>query len=238
MDDALARARYLGDYLEKNGKVIGPLHGVPISIKAHIPVARTWSHTGYLSSVVEDDDDCQMTRTLRSLGAVFYCKTHQPQALMHLESSSFWGRTLNPHNIDLSAGGSSGGEGALLALRGSVLGFGTDIGGSIRGLSGFCGIYGFKPTSYTLPMLGFLPAGFPGELNILVSTGPMCLSMRDMDFFMRALLATKPHFEDTRLIPLPWTGTSTSSSAGPLKLGIMLNDTIIQPQPPVTRALE
>lgn len=242
MDEALARARYLDDYLERNGKVVGPLHGVPISIKAHMPVAGMWSFSGFLSDVTEDNEDCHMARTLRGLGAVFYCKTHQPQAIMHLESSSFWGRTLNPHNINLSSGGSSGGEAALVALRGSVLGVGTDIGGSIRGPSGFCGIYGFKPTSYTLPTLGYLPPTFPAELNILISTGPMCLTMRDMDFFVRSVLSARPYLEDTRLIPLPWTGletkTATSDGEKRVKIGIMMNDGIIQPQPPVTRALE
>ncbi|RJE27589.1 hypothetical protein PHISCL_00014 [Aspergillus sclerotialis] len=238
MEEALSQARYLDEYLEKNGRVIGPLHGVPISIKAHIPIAGTESNMGYLATVTEDREDSQMVKILRDLGAVFYCKTHQPQALMHLESTSFWGRTLNPYNINLSAGGSSGGESALIALKGSLLGVGTDIGGSIRGPAGFCGIYGFKPTSYTLPMQGFLPGGVPAELNVLVSTGPMCRTMRDMELFMSSLLGAKPYLEDTRLVPIPWTGLGTSQRGKPLKVGFMTNDGVIQPQPPVTRALE
>ena len=238
MAEALDRAKYLDDYLAKNGQVVGPLHGVPISIKAHIPIAGTESNMGYLDTVTEDRDDSQMVKILRDLGAVFYCKTHQPQALMHLESTSFWGRSLNPYNINLSSGGSTGGESALIALKGSVLGVGTDIGGSIRGPAGFCGIYGFKPTSYTLPMQGFLPGGFPGELNIVVSAGPMCRTMRDMDLFMSSLLGAKPYLEDPRLIPIPWIGLGTHSQGKPLKVGLMVNDGVIQPQPPVTRALE
>ncbi|KAF3045514.1 hypothetical protein E8E12_008881 [Didymella heteroderae] len=133
MDEALQRAKELDEYLHKHGKPIGPLHGVPISIKEHIPVAGTFSSQGSLSSTVFNEKDSLMVEILREAGAVFYCKTNQPQAIMHLESTSHYGRTLNPFNLKLSAGGSTGGEAALLAMKGSVLGVGTDIGGSVRG---------------------------------------------------------------------------------------------------------
>lgn len=128
MDEALRRARELDEYLEKHGKPIGPLHGVPVSIKEHIPVAGTFSSQGSLASTVYNEEDSQMVKILREAGAVFYCKTNQPQAIMHLESTSHYGRTLNPFNLRLSAGGSTGGEAALIAMKGSVLGIGTDIG--------------------------------------------------------------------------------------------------------------
>lgn len=165
----------------------------------------------------------------------------EPQSIMHLETDSHFGRVLNPYNINLSAGGSSGGESALIALRGSILGVGTDIGGSVRGPSGKVGIYGFKPTSYTLPMRDFINGGFVAELNILCSTGPMCHSLRDMDLFMREVLGHKPYLNDPRVVPIPWTGLQTSVTASPqtrLKVGIMMHDGVIQPQPPVYRALE
>jgi amidase len=128
MNDALERAKELDEYLEKHGKTIGPLHGVPISIKEHIPVAGTYSSQGSLASTVFNEVDSHMVKILREAGAVFYCKTNQPQAIMHLESTSHYGRTLNPFNLKLSAGGSTGGEAALLAMKGSIIGVGTDIG--------------------------------------------------------------------------------------------------------------
>ncbi|CAI4215977.1 unnamed protein product [Parascedosporium putredinis] len=204
LDEAVAQAKGLDDYLAEHGKTIGPLHGVPLSIKIHMPIAGTWSIQSCLATLVQDKEDCQMISILRSLGAVFYCKTNQPQTIMHLESDSLWGRVLNPYNIHLSAGGSTGGEAALIALKGSVLGIGTDIGGSIRGPSAFSGIYGFKPTTYTLPMRGFLAAPFSAELNVLCSTGPMCRSLRDMDLFMRCVLSAKPHLLDPRLRAIAW----------------------------------
>jgi amidase len=128
MNDALERAKELDQYLEKQGKTIGPLHGVPISIKEHIPVAGTYSSQGSLASTVYNEVDSHMVKILREAGAVFYCKTNQPQTIMHLESTSHYGRTLNPFNLKLSAGGSTGGEAALLAMKGSIIGVGTDIG--------------------------------------------------------------------------------------------------------------
>ncbi|EXJ60028.1 hypothetical protein A1O7_04177 [Cladophialophora yegresii CBS 114405] len=236
MDEAIEQAKKLDEYLEKNGKTIGPLHGVPVSIKDHMPIAGTYSSYGYFGSIQHDEKDSQFIGILRSMGAVFYCKTNQPQSLMHLESDSHWGRVLNPYNIQLSAGGSTGGEAALVAMKGSVLGVGTDIGGSIRGPAAFCGIYGFKPTSYTLPMKHMIAAPFPAELNVLCSIGPMGRSLRDMDLMTKGILAAKPHLEDPRLVPTKWTGFETPVTK-PLKIGIISNDGFIDPQPPVKRAI-
>ncbi|CRG84584.1 hypothetical protein PISL3812_01849 [Talaromyces islandicus] len=236
MEEAVEQAKKLDLYLAENGKTVGPLHGVPISIKDHIPIAGSFSSLGCYSTIVKDEADSQMVGILRNAGAVFYCKTNQPQTLMHLESDSIWGRVLNPFNIHLSAGGSTGGEAALIALKGSVLGVGTDIGGSIRGPSAFCGIYGFKPTSYTLPMRSFLASPAAAELNILCSTGPMCRTARDMDLFMTTVLAAKPYLLDPSLVPIPWTGMKTPLQRR-LKIGIISNDGFIQPQPPVGRAI-
>lgn len=240
LDDALVTAKRLDDYQASTGNTVGPLHGVPVSIKVHMPVAGHWSNVGYLTTAKEDNEDCQMVRILREAGAVFYCKTNQPQAIMHLESVSPLGRVLNPYNINLSAGGSSGGEAALIAMRGSVLGVGTDIGGSIRCPAAFCGIYGFKGTSYTLPTKDYIDGGASVELNILCSTGPMCRSLRDMELFMSVVHHAKPYLEDPRLIPLPWTGISYAAdpTIRPLKVGFMMHDGAIMPQPPVTKALQ
>lgn len=202
MPEALEQAKELDAYLEKHGKTKGAFHGVPISIKEHMAVSGTHSSYGSLASTEYLEKDCLMVSMLREQGAVFYCKTNQPQLIMHLESTSHYGRTLNPFNINLSSGGSSGGEGALIGMKGSVLGVGTDIGGSIRGPSAFCGIYGYKPTSYTLPMKGMNSHAFAAELNVLASAGPMCRSIRDMEFFTSQILAAKPHIQDPKLIPI------------------------------------
>ncbi|KAF7190849.1 putative amidase [Pseudocercospora fuligena] len=235
-DEAIERAKQLDEYLATHGKTVGPLHGVPVSVKEHMALAGHFSAYGYLSTRVRSEKDSLMVQILRDAGAVFYVKTNQPQSIMHLETDSWWGRTNNPHNINLSSGGSTGGESALIAMNASVLGLGTDIGGSVRGPSAFCGIVGFKPTTYTVTLKDFLPGGFPAELNVLCSTGPMCRTFRDADLFMRVLVGAKQYLHDPRIVPLPWTGLKTPMTK-PLKIGIMLNDGVITPQPPVLKAL-
>ncbi|KAK2124926.1 amidase signature domain-containing protein [Fusarium oxysporum II5] len=237
MDEAIEQAQKLDSYLETHGKPVGPLHGLPISIKDHIQVAGTSSSQGCFISISNDDQDADMVSILRAQGAIICCKTNQPQSLMHLESDSHWGRVLNPFNIRLSAGGSTGGESALIAMKGSILGIGTDIGGSIRGPSAFCGIYGFKTTSNVLPTRGYIKgAPPPAVLNIPLSTGPMCRSLRDMDLFMKCVLSSTPYLSDPNVVPIPWTGLETRFNRR-LKVGIISNDGFIEPQPPVKRAI-
>ncbi len=90
-------------------------------------------------------------------GCIFYARTTQPQTLMQLETSSnFYGVTVNPFNRNLTCGGSSGGEGALLGMRGSCLGIGSDVGGSIRSPAVNCGVYGFRPSSHRIPVDGWM----------------------------------------------------------------------------------
>lgn len=236
---ALEQAAKLDEHLARTGKPVGPLHGVPVSIKEHMPIAGQKSSYGELITTFSDDKDCLIVKILRKAGAVFYCKTNQPQAIMHLESDSHFGRTLNPYNINLTCGGSSGGEGALIAMKGSVVGIGSDIGGSIRAPAAFCGIYGWKPTSYTLPMKDMLRYAMAAELNVVPCTGPMGRSLRDMDFMTRIILAAKPYLEDPKMIPTLWKGLQTPpcEQGARLKIGIIENDGFIEPQPPVKRAI-
>jgi len=140
---ALADAQALDDYYTKHNKPIGPLHGLPISLKDQFHVKGVETTMGYVGWIgtfegkkntgKEKVFESQMTRELRELGAVLYCKTSVPHTLMSGETvNNIIGYTWNPKNRNLTSGGSSGGEGALIGLRGSPVGFGTDIGGSIR----------------------------------------------------------------------------------------------------------
>ena len=129
---ALERAEYLDDYLRREGKPLGPLHGLPISIKDSFNVKGIPSTIGFVSYLLNDPPKTNSTLVdlLLDLGAVLYVKTNIPQTLMTADSENhIYGRVLNPYNINLTAGGSSGGEGALGAFRGSPLGVGTDIAG-------------------------------------------------------------------------------------------------------------
>lgn len=101
----------------------------------------------YANEPTGPEDQTILVRLLAKLGAVFYVKTTTPTAMMMMETvSNVWGETINAYHSGTSAGGSSGGEGALLAMKGSPLGVGTDIGGSIRIPSAFSYLFGLKPT--------------------------------------------------------------------------------------------
>ena len=136
-ESALERARYLDEYYATHGKPLGPLHGVPISVKEHIGMKGLRLNAGYVAWWDETaKEDAHVLQVLQRAGAVFHARTTQPQSLMHLETdSNLYGVTVNPYNRDVSAGGSSGGEGALVALRGSCLGIGTDVGGKSQAIA-------------------------------------------------------------------------------------------------------
>ena len=127
----MRQAQVLDDYFTKHKRPIGPLHGLPISLKEQLGVRGLRLTAGYVAFWDRiADSDARVAQILTQAGAVVHARTTVPQTMMHLETdSNLYGVTVSPYNSDLSAGGSSGGEGALVGLRGSCLGIGTDIGG-------------------------------------------------------------------------------------------------------------
>lgn len=173
---------------------------------------------------------------LLDLGAVLYCKTNLPQSIMTGDSdNNVFGRTLNPRNTALTAGGSTGGEGALLALRGSVLGVGTDIGGSIRVPSACNGIYGFRPSVGIVPHSGVRDLTTPGTDGVRSTAGPMATSLRDVALFLKTTMQTKTWQYDSAVIPVPWTNLTPKRR---VRIGLVLDEGIYTPSPPVRRGLK
>ena len=131
---ALLDAEACDEHLARTGQTLGPLHGLPISLKEHIPVSGHRTNVGFVAWVNNmSTQDANIVQTLKGLGAVVFARTNEPQALMQLETSNnIYGTTVHPKNTSLTPGGSSGGEAALMAMKGSPLGIGGDIGGSIR----------------------------------------------------------------------------------------------------------
>lgn len=238
MDEAIQRAQELDQYQERTGKTVGPLHGLPFSVKEHIQLKGHMATFGLLATLSTPENDCLIIETIRKLGAVFYVKTRQPQGMLSAECASHFGRTLNPHNINLSSGGSSGGEAALIAMKGSPLGLGSDLGGSVRFPASFCGLYGLKGTSGRLPVRGILAAPLDVELNLDIAVGPLSRSLRDLDLFQQAVLSQDPFLEDPTVLPIPWTGLLSPMPSRPLRIGFMFNDGNVQPHPPISRALK
>lgn len=117
-------------HIEKTGKPIGPLHGLPVSLKDNFNLKGLDATIGFVCFVGDPaDDDACLAKMLQEAGAVFYVKTNVPTAMMIAETlNNTFGRTTQPGNRSTTCGGSSGGEAALLAFKGSPLGVGTDIG--------------------------------------------------------------------------------------------------------------
>ncbi|KAF2171234.1 hypothetical protein M409DRAFT_50700 [Zasmidium cellare ATCC 36951] len=239
MQEALEQAKQLDEHMERTGKVVGPLHGVPISIKEMVPVKGQLLSLGLIVSRTVSDKDCYLVEIFRKMGAVFYVKTHQPTAVFSMESMSFLGRTLNPHNIGLAPGGSSGGEAALLAMKGSVFGIGTDIGGSVRLPASFCGTYGLKGSSGFWPVEGLLSSAFPAGVSVDGIIGPLGRTLRDIDYICRLVRGTKPWLKDPEALPIPYTGLQeTGLEKSSLKVGFLEHYSLVHPQPPVKQAMD
>ncbi|KAK4946115.1 hypothetical protein LTR66_010635 [Elasticomyces elasticus] len=248
-DRALERARYLDEYFTRHGEPIGPLHGLPISVKEHVGMKDLDLNAGFVSWVGRTGPaNAYILDLLWNAGAVFYVRTTQPQTLMHLEAASnVHGVTVNPYNRALTSGGSSGGEGALMGMRGSCLGIGTDIGGSIRSPAANNGVYGLRPTSYRLPLVG-CAATMLGQEHIVAVIGPLSTSVGGIKVFMKTIIDQKPWMGDPSLLPFPWRDTArdggsllkkdkTSGRRG-LKIGVLADDGVVRPHPPILRALK
>ncbi|PVH88101.1 amidase [Cadophora sp. DSE1049] len=240
-EEALARAKYCDEFLAKQGKTLGPFHGLPISLKDSFNIKGIPSTIGYTSFIAKGPDrtDSPLVSILLSTGAVLYVKTNIPQTMMTADShNNIFGRTLNPARLSLSAGGSSGGEGALSALRGSILGVGTDIAGSIR-IPAFCnGVIGFKPSTRRIPYGGQTSPARAGGVGIAPCAGPICRNVDDAEYFMRHVLEYDCWTLDESVVPLPWILNSTGSMSRKLRLGYIFEDKNFPLHPAMQRIMK
>ncbi|KAF6525491.1 hypothetical protein HZS61_011286 [Fusarium oxysporum f. sp. conglutinans] len=240
---ALARAQYLDDYFTEHKKPIGPLHGLPISVKDQVRIKGLETTMGYVSWIgKKDTEDSVLTTMLLGAGAVLYVKTSVPQSLMVCETiNNVFGRTTNPRSKNWSCGGSSGGEGAIVAFCGSVIGVGTDIGGSIRVPAAFNFLYGLRPSHGRLPYAK-MANSMEGQETIHSVCGPICHSIADMRLFVTSILSQKPWTYDSKVIPMPWRYDEENAikekiSSRGLNLGYYSCDGNVLPHPPVLRAV-
>ena len=176
----LEQARHAEHAIQQAAQV-GPLHGVPLSIKASIDVAGhrceagTRLRPGYVAT-----QDAPLVSRLRAAGAVILGVTNTPELLMAWETDNLlYGRTNNPWDLTRTAGGSSGGEAAAVAAGLSAGGVGSDGGGSIREPAHFCGICGLKPTPGRIPSTGHFPKS-GGPFALLGVVGPMARTVEDV----------------------------------------------------------
>ncbi|KAM7186612.1 acetamidase [Naviculisporaceae sp. PSN 640] len=234
---ALSRARELDQTRRGiSNTAKGPLHGIPISVKSHIGIEGRRMPAGYIAWWNNTcPRDALVVQILERAGAIVHARTTEPQSMMQLECvSNLYGPTLNPHNVSLSSGGSSGGEGALVAMGGSSIGVGSDVGGSIRVPAAACGIFGLKPTAFRVPTTGWSSTP-PGADPIPTVLGPISRDLEGIELFMETVLAAESWKVEPALVPLPWRQVTLDR---PIKIGIALHDGTVLPHPPITRTLQ
>ncbi|KAH7089542.1 amidase signature domain-containing protein [Paraphoma chrysanthemicola] len=238
-DEALARARECDAYLQEHKKPIGPLHGLPISLKDSFNVKGVQATIGYVSFIAKPPSatNSSVVDLLHRAGAVFYVKTNLPQTMMTADShNNIFGRTLNPHNLSRTAGGSTGGEAALLAMKASVLGVATDVAGSNRIPALCCGITSIKPTASRIPFAGGVPPGRLGSPSpILPVIGPCGRSIRDLALFLKTVIDLHPWTVDASALNIPWRAIHPITR--PLRFGLLRGCAERPLHPPIKRAL-
>lgn len=213
------------DAARASGRISGPLHGVPITIKECFDFTGLPSTYGYPERANHKAPaDAVTVSRLRAAGAIVLGKTNVPKDLADWETHNrVYGHTRNPWDLTRSAGGSSGGSAAALAAGFSALELGSDIGGSIRTPATFCGVYGHKPTFGIVPIRG---ANNPDETlaarDILVA-GPMAQSVADIELALDIMAG--PDIDDGAV----WQATllqEPRTQARGWKIALVMDDAI------------
>lgn len=220
------------------GADIGPLHGVPVSIKDCFAVQGMRTTLGIPGHATRPDAvDAPLVARLRGAGAILLGKTNVPQGMMlHECDNPLFGRTLHPTDPDRGPGGSSGGEAALIAAGVSPLGLGSDLGGSIRQPAHSTGVCGLKPTGGRLTIVGSQRA-MPGQRALRICPGPMARSVADLDLAMRVLLDTTHAPRQPDEVDAPWRDWWRVETAT-LRVAYWTDDAIFPPAVAVGRAVE
>jgi amidase len=219
-DEALEVAgRAEARYAPGAGVAPGPLEGLPVAIKEEEPIAgQPWT----LGSLIYADQVAQRTsefaRRHLDAGAIVHARTATPEfSCAGFTHSRLWGVTRNPHNPQLSVGGSSGGSAASLAAGTSVLASGSDIAGSIRMPAAACGVVGFKPP------YGRVPVDPPYNLDTYCHCGPLARTVADCALYENALAGPDPAdittLRDRVVLPDSFEGVSAMRVALSVDLG-------------------
>jgi Asp-tRNA(Asn)/Glu-tRNA(Gln) amidotransferase A subunit family amidase len=194
-----------GELALTNGSAIGPLHGVPISIKSCMQVEGMRCESGTrLRKALIAKKDAPLVARLRAAGAIILGVTNTPELLMAWETDNLlYGRTKNPWDLDRTPGGSSGGEAAAIAAGISAGGVGSDGGGSIRVPAHFSGICGLKPTAGRVPASGHFPVSV-GPFALIGVVGPMARTVADIKVLFEVMQGPDDGDACAAPVPLRW----------------------------------
>lgn len=190
----------------------GCLYGIPISVKECFYVKGYDATAGIVGKIgLQANDDCDFIKFIKDNHGIPFCITNVPQTMVSYSCSNpVYGNTGNPHDLTRTPGGSSGGEGALIGAGGSILGLGTDVGGSLRIPAHFSGVVGLKPTTGRIyeggRIGGWGNGGNPMRPLLMSVAGYMSSSVAGIRVGMQALLQSsrKMSSDDWRVVPVQW----------------------------------
>jgi len=201
------------------GHEVGPLHGVPFTVKENVDVtgtATTWGLAAAAGAIA--DTDAPQVAHLRAAGAIPIGRTNMPDfALRWHTDNALHGPTVNPWDAGRTPGGSSGGEAAALATGMSPLGVGNDLGGSLRWPSQCCGVTAIRPTLGRVPGASVVePINAPIGIQLFNSQGPMARRVADLRVALEVM--SRPSPRDPWYVPAPITGPPVE---GPVKVAVV-----------------
>ncbi len=229
-EQAMAAARR-ADAALAAGQPVGPLHGVPMTLKDSIDtegVLTTWGTLGYSGRV--PGHDATVARRLKAAGAVLLGKTNTPEFTLSYETDNLvFGQTRNPFDRERSPGGSSGGAAAAVTSALCAFDIGSDTGGSIRVPSHCCGTAGLKPTQGRVPRTGHA-VSFGGLHDPLTQLGPIARSVADLELILRVIAG--PDGRDPFVAPVPLRDATDVALAG-LRVGWHADNGMFTPTPEV-----
>lgn len=235
IDDARRRASALDQAFER-GEELGPLHGVPVTIKEAFDLAgspTTWGFPFMATNLASST--AELAERLLAAGANIYGKTNVPVALAEWQSfNPIYGTTNNPWDLTRTPGGSSGGSAASLAAGFAGLELGSDIGASIRNPAHYCGVFGHKPSFGLLPQRGHALPGVVAPTDIAV-VGPMARSAADLDVAMTALTTPLPGAPTAGMPHLP---RESRTSLADFEVGVMLTSDVVDQDDSLTTCLQ
>ncbi|CAE6381691.1 unnamed protein product [Rhizoctonia solani] len=235
-ESALKTAKELDDHFDQTGQLRGPLHGVPLTFKDQYNIEGYDNTIGFTHWVDQHaKQDAELVAHARSLGGIIIAKTNVPQTMMSFECANpLWGKTSNPYNGNNTSGGSSGGEAAVLRFSGSALGMGSDIGGSLRIPTSYCGVYGLKPTNLRFSGRGAVGC-VPGFMGITTVYGPMARSVADVKYACEVFFGLQATVPAATLPPVKYRTDLDFSK--PLKIGYFKSDRFVRASPACQRAV-
>ncbi len=205
-DEALAAAD-AADAAQRAGRPLGPLHGVPFSVKTNIDVAgyATTDGSVYLADRVASSD-APVVERMHGAGGVVLARTNMPDLGLRINTeSSLYGAAHNPWRRGRTTGGSSGGEAASIASGMSPIGLGNDIGGSLRNPAFACGIASIKPSRGRVPMANVTdPVERPLNSQIMLAEGVLARRVADLRLGLSVVMGSHPR--DPQAVDVPLVG--------------------------------